>query len=115
MAVQKNELKENVMESGNRFSYFFLGLGLGTVVGLLCAPKPGTETRNYLRSKTQEGTRYLKDQSQQLLDDATDKIERGRRILQDQVKSVSDAVDVGKQAYLDAVAAPPAPLERSPT
>jgi gas vesicle protein len=103
------------METDNRFSYFFLGLGLGTAVGLLCAPKSGTDTRNYLRSKTQDGTRYLKDQSQQLVDNATDTIERGKRILQDQVKSVSDAVDVGKQAYRDAVAAPPAPLEESPT
>lgn len=103
------------MDSDNRFSYFFLGLGLGTAVGLLWAPKRGTETRNYLRSKTEEGTRYLKDQSQQILDGASDTIERGRRIVQDQMKSVSDAVDVGKQAYRDTVAAPPASLERSPT
>jgi gas vesicle protein len=113
--IQGKFKETETMDSDNRFSYFFLGLGLGTAVGLLCAPKRGTETRNYLRSKTQEGTRFLKDQSQQVLDNATDAIEHGRRILQDQVKSVSDAVDVGKQAYRDAVAAPPPPLERNPT
>src|ERR1022692_2148747 len=56
-----------IMETDNRVGYFFLGLGLGTAVGLLFAPKSGAESRNYLRSKTQEGTSYLKNQGEQLV------------------------------------------------
>ena len=95
------------METDNRVVYFFLGLGLGTAVGLLFAPKSGAESRNYLRSKTQEGTSYLKNQGEQLVNSATETVERGKRTLQDQVKSFSDAVDAGKQAYREVVATSP--------
>jgi len=91
------------VESDTRFGYFFLGLGLGTAVALLFAPKPGAETRNYLRAKTQEGTTYLKNQGEQLVNGATETVERGKRTVQDQVKSFSDAVDAGKQAYRETV------------
>jgi len=90
------------METDNRFGYFFLGVGFGTALGVLLAPKSGSETRNYLRSKTQEGTDYLKKQGQELADRATETIERGKQTLQSQVKNFSDAVDAGKRAYREA-------------
>lgn len=91
------------MESDNRFGYFFLGVGLGTAVALLLAPKRGVDTRNYLRSKTQEGTDYLKTQGQEVVDGAANAVDRGKRIIQDQAKTVSDAVDAGKRAYRETV------------
>ena len=51
------------MEDDNKFSYFFLGLGLGVAAGLLFAPKSGPETRDLLRSKADEGKEYLKQRS----------------------------------------------------
>jgi gas vesicle protein len=95
------------MEGDNRFGYFFLGFGFGTALGLLLAPKSGSETRNYLRSKTQEGTDYLKKQGQELADSATETIERGKRTVQTQVRNLSDAVGAGKQAYREAVETAP--------
>jgi gas vesicle protein len=91
------------MEGDTRFNYFFLGLGLGAVAGLLLAPRRGAESRDYMRLKTQEGADYLKNQGQQLVDSVTETIERGKQAVQDQVKNLSDAVDAGKQAYRDAV------------
>jgi gas vesicle protein len=91
------------VESDNRFGYFFLGLGLGTAVALLFAPKSGEEIRNYVRVKTQEGTTYLKNQGEQLVNNATETVERGKRTVQDTAKSFSDAVDAGKQAYREVV------------
>jgi gas vesicle protein len=87
----------------NRFSYFLLGIGLGTAVGLLFAPKRGAETRNYLRSRTEEGAAYLKTQGQNVADSAANTVDRGRRIFEDQSKTLSDAVDAGKQAYHETV------------
>jgi gas vesicle protein len=71
--------------------------------GLLLRSKSGSETRKYLRSKTQEGTDYLKKQVQELADSATETIERGKRTLESQVKNFADAVGAGKQAYREAV------------
>jgi gas vesicle protein len=103
------------MEANDRFSYFFLGLGLGTAVGLLFAPKSGTDSRNYLRLKTQEGATYLKNQGEQLANSAAETVERGKRTLQDQVQNLTNAVDVGKQAYREAVeASPVAPVAAGP-
>ena len=44
------------MEDDSKLSYFFLGLGLGVAAGILFAPKSGAETRDFLRSKAEEGT-----------------------------------------------------------
>jgi gas vesicle protein len=91
------------VEDTKKLSYFLLGLGLGTAVGLLFAPKSGAETRNYLQDKAQEGTDYVKRQGGELRDRATETLERGTQNLGDQMKSLGDAVDAGKQAYREGV------------
>ncbi len=60
------------MDDDNKFSYFFLGLGLGVAAGLLFAPKSGPETRDLLRSKADEGKEYLKRRTNEVRDQASD-------------------------------------------
>jgi gas vesicle protein len=95
------------MEDDSKFSYFFLGLGLGVAVGLLFAPKAGDETRELLRSKADEGKEYIRRRSVELRDNATDAIERGKTAVNRQRDHLSAAVEAGKQAYRDAVTKPP--------
>ena len=94
------------MEDDNKFSYFFLGLGLGVAVGLLFAPKSGPETRELLRSKADEGKEYLRRRTAELKDTATDAIERGKSVVSRQRDNLAAAVDAGRQAYRDAVSSP---------
>jgi gas vesicle protein len=94
------------MDDDNRFSYFFLGLGLGVAVGLLFAPKTGAETRDLIRSKADEGKEYLKRATSDLRDQANDAIERGRSAVRSQRDNLSAAVEAGKAAYRDAVRGP---------
>ncbi len=94
------------MDDDNKFSYFFLGLGLGVAVGLLFAPKSGTETRELIRSKADEGKEYLKRRSADIRESATDAIEKGRSAMSRQRDNLSAAVEAGKQAYRDAVRTP---------
>ena len=94
------------MDDDNRFSYFFLGLGLGVAAGLLFAPKTGAETRDLIRSKADEGKEYIKRASLDLKDQAGDVIERGRTVVTKQRDNLSAAVEAGKQAYRDAVRSP---------
>jgi gas vesicle protein len=75
------------MNSESRVSYFFLGLGIGTAVGILLAPKSGADSRTYLRLKTREGTRYLKTQGEQLASSAAETVERGKRTLHDRYRT----------------------------
>ena len=91
------------MQEDNKFSYFFLGLGLGVAVGVLFAPKSGEETRDLIRSKTGEGADYVKRRSSELRDAATDALERGKDSLRKQKDNLSAALDAGKQAYREAM------------
>jgi gas vesicle protein len=102
------------MEDDNKFSYFFLGLGLGVAAGLLFAPKTGAETRDlllskadegkdYLKRRTDESKDYLKRRSSELRDQAEDVIEKGKSAVTKQRDNLSAAVEAGKQAYRDAV------------
>ena len=40
----------------SKVTYFLLGLGVGSLIGILFAPKSGEETREYLSQKVNEGS-----------------------------------------------------------
>ncbi len=94
-------------EEGSKFAYFAFGLGLGLAVGVLFAPKSGEETREFIRSKADEGREYLRRRSEDVRDQANDLIERGKTAVRSQRDHLSAAVEAGKQAYRDAVTRPP--------
>jgi gas vesicle protein len=100
------------MEDDNKFSYFFLGLGLGVAAGLLFAPKSGPETRDLLRSKADEGKEYLKKRTAEVRDQASDAIDRGRSTVTRQRDNLVAAMEAGKQAYREAVTATPNDADR---
>jgi gas vesicle protein len=91
------------MEDNNRLSYFFLGLGLGVAAGVLFAPRAGSETREYIRGKAEEGADYIKRRGEEIRDSATDLYERGRQQMQRQRENLSAAMEAGKQAYRDSM------------
>jgi len=91
------------MEDDNKFSYFFLGLGLGVAAGLLFAPKSGAETRDLLLTKADEGKEYLKKRTGELRESAEEVIEKGKTAVSRQRDNLSSAVEAGKQAYREAV------------
>lgn len=93
------------MGDDNKFSYFFLGLGLGAAVGLLFAPNTGAETRDLLLTKADEGKDYVRRRGEELRDSATDIIDQGRSAVGKQKEQLAAAVEAGKQAYRDAISA----------
>ncbi|MGA2434900.1 MAG: YtxH domain-containing protein [Bryobacteraceae bacterium] len=90
-------------DEGNKFSYFALGLGLGLAVGVLFAPKSGEETREFLRSKADEGKDFLRRRSEELREEAGDFVERGKQAINRQRDTLSAAVEAGKQVYRDSL------------
>ena len=67
------------MDDDSKMSFFFLGLGMGAAVGVLFAPKSGSETRDFLMSKANESADLAKRRAQELKDQAAVTIERGNR------------------------------------
>src|SRR5690242_6855619 len=94
------------MEDDNKLSFFFLGLGLGVAEGILFAPKAGSETRELIKSKTNESADYLRRQSGQIRDAAGDLVDRGRSVLNRQKDTLNEAMEAGKQAYRETVGSP---------
>jgi gas vesicle protein len=94
------------MDDDRKFSYFFLGLGLGVAVGILFAPKSGEETREFIRSKADEGKDYVRRRGEELRDSASEYVERGKSAITRQRDQLSAAVEAGKQAYREAVGKP---------
>jgi gas vesicle protein len=87
---------------GNSFLWFLAGLGIGAVAGVLYAPRSGSETREALRSRAEEGRDYMRDRARQARDQANNWAERGREVLNQQKEQFRSAYEAGRQAYQEA-------------
>ena len=86
----------------NSFLWFIAGLGFGAIAGILYAPRAGSETREALRSKAEEGREFVRERARQARDQATGFADRGREILNQQKEQFRSAYEAGKQAYQEA-------------
>jgi gas vesicle protein len=89
---------------GNSFVWFLAGLGVGALVGVLYAPRAGNETREVLRSKAEEGREYVRNRARQAREQATDWVDRGRDVVNQQKDQFRAAYEAGRQAYQEATA-----------
>jgi gas vesicle protein len=121
------------------FSWFLAGLGIGSLLGVLYAPKSGQETREelvagaigkteYLKQRTREVggqvTEYVErgkdqvneyvDRGKEYVDVSRDKINdainQGRNLINEQAVKAQAAIEAGKRAYVQTTAAPVAPV-----
>ena len=84
---------------GSKVSFFLVGLGVGTLLGILFAPKSGDETREYLASRADDGREYAQRKARELRERAEDLIARSKEIMARQKDTVTGAVEAGKDAY----------------
>jgi gas vesicle protein len=85
--------------SSSKVSFFLVGLGIGSLLGILFAPKSGEETRDYLLDRADESREYAQRKAQELRERAEDLLERSKEIMARQKDSLNAAVDAGKDAY----------------
>ena len=86
----------------NSFVWFLAGLGLGALAGVLYAPRPGSETREVLRARAEEGRDYMRSRAREARSQATDWVDRGRDVVNQQKEQFRAAYEAGRQAYQDA-------------
>jgi len=94
---------------GNSFLWFLAGLGVGAIVGILYAPRPGSETRDAIRSKADESREYMRQRSERARAQASEWVDKGRDVLNQQKEQFRSAYEAGRQAYQEATAESSAP------
>lgn len=85
--------------TGSKVSYFLVGLGVGTLLGILFAPKSGEDTREYLRDKAEEGKEYAQRKAREIRERTDELVERGKDAVRHQKDQVNTAIDAGRAAY----------------
>ncbi|HEY1464652.1 MAG TPA: YtxH domain-containing protein [Terriglobales bacterium] len=88
-------------DSGSSILWFLAGLGIGAVVGVLYAPRAGSETREALRVKAEEGRDYMRTRAKEAKEQAEDWMDRGREVMTQQKEQFRSAYEAGRQAYQD--------------
>lgn len=87
---------------GNSFVWFLAGLGVGAAVGILYAPQSGSETREALRARAEEGRDYMKTRARDARSQANEWVDKGRDVVNQQKDQLRAAYEAGRQAYQDA-------------
>jgi len=96
-------------ESSNSFLWFVAGMGLGALAGVLYAPRSGTETRDVLRARAEEGRDYMRSRAREARDQASEWVDRGREVVNQQKDQFRAAYEAGRQAYQEATTETGAP------
>jgi gas vesicle protein len=94
---------------GNSFVWFLAGLGLGALAGVLYAPRSGSETREALRARAEEGREYVRSRSREAREQAAQWADRGRDVVNQQKDQFRAAYEAGRQAYHEHTAETGAP------
>jgi len=81
--------------SSNFIAGLGIGLGAGVLIGLLFAPKSGSETRDVIGKSAAEGEEYLEKRSAEFRDTLRDLIKAVTR----QRDNLTAAIEAGKAAY----------------
>ena len=84
---------------GSSFLWFLAGLGVGAVVGVLYAPRSGSETRKAILDKAEQGGEYVRSRAREAREQAADWADRGRDVLNQQKEQFKSAYEAGRQAY----------------
>jgi gas vesicle protein len=86
----------------NSFVWFLAGLGVGALVGVLYAPRSGSETREELRTRAEQGREYVRTRAREAREQASDWVDKGRDVVSQQKDQFRAAYEAGRQAYQEA-------------
>jgi gas vesicle protein len=80
-------------------NYFLVGLGIGSLIGILYAPKSGVKTREYLAKRATEGNEFVYHKARELKAQAEELVERGKKMITKTKGQIAAAIDEGRETY----------------
>jgi gas vesicle protein len=88
-------------------TYLGFGAAAGVAAAVLLAPRSGSETRGYLRSKAEDGTEFVRARASDVLDAVSKVTELGKKAVRYQTENLTAAVDAGVETYREGVQTTP--------
>ena len=89
-------MAQNIISKGN---YLLVGIGVGSLIGVLFAPKSGAQTREYLAKKANKAKRFARMQARHFRNRAEDAVEFGMETISQTKEQIATAIDAGREAY----------------
>jgi gas vesicle protein len=83
----------------SNLTYLIGGLGVGSLIGILFAPKAGHETREDLTNTAKEARGYFEKRARDLKSRGEGLVERGKEALAAKKDQIATAVNVGRDVY----------------
>ena len=80
--------------------YFLAGLAIGSLVGIVFAPKSGEGTRDYLSKKVKEGSKHARKKARELRERADNLVERGKELVNEKKEQIAVELDEVSKADL---------------
>ena len=66
---------------GSSFVWFLAGLAVGGLVGVLYAPRPGSETREEIKARAEQGREYVRSRAREAREQASGWVDKGRDVV----------------------------------
>jgi gas vesicle protein len=85
-------------QRNNSIGWFLAGLGLGTAVALLYAPKSGRETREAIATGVDDGRKYLVSMGQNAREQVNNWAVSGKKAIIDKKRQVNAGIDAAREA-----------------
>jgi gas vesicle protein len=95
MRYGKYESSDRSGGAGTALTFLLIGLGVGAVLGLLYAPKPGKQMRKELKRHYEDARERFDDWKEEARDFAEEAVERGAEIadeVRERVRPIAKAM-----------------------
>jgi len=80
--------------------YFLAGLAIGSLVGIVFAPKSGEGARDYLSKKVKEASKHARKKARELSERAEDLVDRGKELVNQTKEQIAAELDEATTADL---------------
>lgn len=87
-------------QTGSTVGYLLAGLAIGSLIGILFAPKSGEDTREHLWKKVNQGHKHARRKARELRERTEDFFERGKEAVNETKEQISANLDEATKAYL---------------
>ena len=95
---------DSAERGSSKVLFLLLGLGVGSLIAFLFAPKSGDEVREFLRKKARSANDYAQEKAQQIQKRAGALVVQGKEAVIEKKQQVTAAVDAGREAYNQEIA-----------